>query len=514
MKGADVYLALQELDDALVEKYAQACPKQAFPLRKLIAACLALVLLAGGIGVAVDAIGYKQAMDFFARNGLSTQGLSRQDVRAVYRDIITKSFTYEKTDDVIAEGIEKNVPGYEITADMDNPDDLRQLWESWERGELEKVVVDGVVNEFDGDTYQKGIWYEKDGTTIFNEIEARSELRETVVRKYQDDTLCWESTVPFVARLMKPVGEGTVVVGEKESFSYLFSVPDSLPKEDLSEHIAYLDKNGQLLWTKLLTEEYDIGFDETDWAFDNGDKTFTICTRGARTENGETVRTVPMWWFNLNGEQLSYKELDIGQYFVSNVIQLRGYFVLLLYYKGMAPKLVVADAEGEILTETQYQITDQIQYIQDVAAVGDYLYISTYTMLADEGTNTFGEQNTALSQEKDLLWKESDTLSEKEMIERIRKHYTAAVLRCDIKTGEVQAFYSVPGVIADKLEISDEGNLVWHLQSLTQAEFLERPDQDTCVIWGTSVIHRYIFDENGTLVRKENTGELASYRLW
>ena len=154
MKGTDLYLAMQELDDVLVEKYADVRPKQALPLRKLIAACLAAVLFAGGIGVAVDAIGYKQATDFFVRKGLSTEGLSRQDVRAVYRDIITKSFTYEKTDDVIAEGIEKNVPGYEITADMDDPEDLRQLWESWTRVELEKVVVDGVINEFDGDTYQ------------------------------------------------------------------------------------------------------------------------------------------------------------------------------------------------------------------------------------------------------------------------------------------------------------------------------------------------------------------------
>ena len=218
MKGADLYLAMQELDDVLVEQHAQVRRKQVFPLGKLIAASLAVVLLSGGIGMTVDAMSYKQATDFFERNGLSTQGLTRQDVRAVYRDIITKSFTYEKTDDVIAEGIEKSVPGYEITADMDDPEDLRQLWESWTRGELEKVVVDGVVNEFDGDTYQKGIWYDAEGVGIYNPDKARSETRETVVWKYQDDALCWESTVPFVARLMKPIGEYTVVIGEKEIF--------------------------------------------------------------------------------------------------------------------------------------------------------------------------------------------------------------------------------------------------------------------------------------------------------
>lgn len=513
MKGADVYLAMQELDDALVEKYAQVRPKQAFPLRKLIAACLALVLLAGGIGVAVDAIVYKQAMDFFARNGLSTQGLSRQDVRAVYRDIITKSFTYEKTDDVIAEGIEKNVPGYEITADMDNPDDLRQLWESWEKGELEKVVIDGVVNEFDGDTYQKGVWYDAEGISIYNPDKARSETRETVVRKYENDTLYWESTVPFVARLMKPVGEGTVVIGERESFTELLSEPDSVPKADTSEQIALLDKNGQILWCKLLSDDPGVSFDASDWAYDNEDETFTLITRNAQSNNGKWTYCIAVWQFDLQGKQLSYQEIDEGAASLSNVFQLEGRYVLSIpQQKGFACKLVVMEADGTVLTDAEYQITDQLQSIKDVAQVGNYLYISTHTMLAAEGLDEIGRPNVALTQEKKTLWEQRDTLSEKELVERIRSHYTAVLLRCDIKTGEIQSFYSVPGVTAEKLEISEDGELVWYLKSLTQAEMQEIPNRNAYLIRGTSVIYRYTFDGKANLIKTENTGELATYR--
>lgn len=513
MKCTDLYLAMQELDDALVERYAEVERKQVLPLRKWIAASLAIVIFAGGICVSVDAVGYKQAKDFFARNGLSSQGLSRQDVRAVYRDIITKSFTYEKTDDVIAEGITQNIPGYEITADMDDPEDLRQLWESWERGELEKVVVDGVVNEMNGDAYQKGIWYDAEGISTYNAVEARNETRETIVYKYQNDTLCWESTVPFVARLIKPIGECTVIVGEKESFMELLPEADSLPKADTNEQIAYLDENGQILWCKLLSEEESISFDVSDWAFENKDETFTLITRSSQTKNNEWIHHIVVWRFDLQGKLLSYKEIDEGADTLANVFHLDSCYVLSIpQQKGFACKLVVMDADGTILTDAKYQVTDQIQSIQDVVQLGNYLYISTHTMLAAEGVDEIGRPNVALTQEKKSLWEQKDTLSEKELIERIRSHYTAVLLRCDIETGEIQSFYSVPGVTAEKLEISEDGELVWYLKSLTQAEMQEIPNRNAYLIRGTSVIYRYTFDGKANLIKTENTGELATYR--
>ena len=110
------------------------------------------------------------------------------------------------------------------------------------------------------------------------------------------------------------------------------------------------------------------------------------------------------------------------------------------------------------------------------------------------------------------MWELQNTHSEKEVLERIRSHYTAVLLRCDVKTGEIQSFYSVPGVTADKLEIGENGELAWYLQSLTQAEITEIPNRQAWVIRGTSVIYRYVLDAEGNLVKQENTGELATYR--
>ena len=519
MKGTDLYLAMQDLDDALVERYAEMRPKQTIPMRKLVAACLAGVLLVGGGAVVVDAITYTQAKDFFTENGLSTQGLSREDVRAVYQDITTNSFTYEKTDEVITRSISQAVPGYEIVLDMDDPEKLRLLWESWENGVLASLVIDGEIKEPTGERYQGGIWYEDEMISVYNYEVGYSEIKETVIRKYQDKTLCWESTVPFVARLIKPIGEGTVVVGENMHISG----PAEIPREGIHQRIACLDVNGQILWEKALTEgqtvsaggiDWSVSAGETDWAFANGDETFDIFVRSASWNNGNSLRSICVWRYDLQGKQMSYKVIDIGQDYLSKVFQIGEYYILALSNESREIKTVVMDADGVVQSDAEYQITDKLQRIQDVVVVDNYRYISAYTMLAAEGQDELGQPNAALSEEVKALWEQPDKISKKELIEHIRSHYTAVLLRCDIETGEVQTFYSVPGAIADKLEVSESGELIWYLQSLTQAEMIAAPNTHSgCHIKGTSVIYRCIFDAEGKLREKENTGELATY-LW
>ena len=59
------------------------------------AACLAVIIAAGAasFAFAAEAAEYDTAMAFFDQYGLSPEGLSRAEIKAVYRDIITKKFT-------------------------------------------------------------------------------------------------------------------------------------------------------------------------------------------------------------------------------------------------------------------------------------------------------------------------------------------------------------------------------------------------------------------------------------
>ena len=77
-----------------------------------IAACIALLaaLGVGSYAYAAEAKEYRDAVTFFSENGLTLEGLNRAEIRAVYRDITTRRFIYEKTPEVIR----RAVPGWEI----------------------------------------------------------------------------------------------------------------------------------------------------------------------------------------------------------------------------------------------------------------------------------------------------------------------------------------------------------------------------------------------------------------
>ena len=64
-----------------------------------VALCLALLLCLGGgtLAFAAEVKEYNDALVFFDTHGLSTEGLSRGEVKAVYRDITTQSFTFSKS---------------------------------------------------------------------------------------------------------------------------------------------------------------------------------------------------------------------------------------------------------------------------------------------------------------------------------------------------------------------------------------------------------------------------------
>ena len=96
-----------------------------------LAACFALLLSAcfGTLAVVAEAAEYKAAIQFFNNYGMSTDGLTRGEIKAVYRDITTQAFTYSKTAEVIRNSISvDNVGGYEITQEDPTPEDIKNLW--------------------------------------------------------------------------------------------------------------------------------------------------------------------------------------------------------------------------------------------------------------------------------------------------------------------------------------------------------------------------------------------------
>lgn len=114
------------------------------------------------MAVAAEAKEYDTAVAFFEDNGLSTEGLSRSDLKAVYRDITTQSFTYGKTEE------------------------LAELWNRnlWQNAQLD-----------DGVSYRIYYQYKLDKALGFDVLD------NSVLDCYQAGTLLW--TVEFPGLLVE-----------------------------------------------------------------------------------------------------------------------------------------------------------------------------------------------------------------------------------------------------------------------------------------------------------------------
>ena len=94
--------------------------------RSIAAACLALLAVFGSaaFAAALEIREYHTAAAFFDTNGLSADGLNRRDVKAVYRDITTNRFGYDKT----AEVLRQAVPDWEKQKAEPTSEELAALW--------------------------------------------------------------------------------------------------------------------------------------------------------------------------------------------------------------------------------------------------------------------------------------------------------------------------------------------------------------------------------------------------
>ena len=106
MTGQEMLEAFVNIDSAYIEEVMEAPKvKKVYPIKRwcTIAACLALLISAafGTYAYASDAKEYRAATEFFGEYNLPTEGLSRDEIKAVHRDITNEEFAHEKTAAVI-----------------------------------------------------------------------------------------------------------------------------------------------------------------------------------------------------------------------------------------------------------------------------------------------------------------------------------------------------------------------------------------------------------------------------
>ncbi len=489
MKNTNLLQAIGRIDPDLISEAAPdtAQKKTANNIRikwTAVAACLVL-LLSVGLGTyaySEEVKEYNAAIKFFNDHALSMEGLTRGEIKKVYLDITTESFSYSKTAEVIADSLNsEQIGGFEILQENPSSEDVENLWNYMNNGGFGFPIVpqNGVHYAFDEE-------YDNDG-------EGPSRFVKSYIEKYDGETLIWRATVSeFSISRYTVVSDGIIAYG---------IALELLGFKSNNAWMAKFDGDGNLVWKQPL----DTGFENEsiEAVLENEDGTYAVISRG-------DLRYLCLSQYSADGKELYFKQTEVGKYGIWNAARLGdGYIVQLgSYMESEYAKIVKVDFKGNITEEFSYSSEDSDYCITDMIEFNGKIYLSAYAVPKTDG-------NSGLRDEiSDILYyifsNDNWDISDEELTPLVREKYTAILLKCDHDSGTPQEFYSVDGSIGGSLSLSDSGNLLWDVESITTTFF--SPATSSFTIGGTCYVFRYSFDGSGALVSQEKTDEVTTYR--
>ncbi len=478
MNRNDLFRAFNDVDDDILERSEAPASRRKSPvLRKwgVLAACLTLFVGLSGVVFFAEAKEYSAATEFFEDNGLSMEGLSRSDVKTVYRDITTQRFTYDKT----AEVIEQAVPGVEIFQRQPTPEELAELWNSKDPSKNPDACP---FAELD---YRVEILDKPDKERGFNVFD------KCYLKYYEDGEQVWQAEFDkFCLDGWSPVSEGTAVWGYTPTWS---------SSQPTCAWIARVDNAGKTLWERQLSH----GFKDEYIAavLDNGDDTWAVISRG-------DLQYLCLSQYDLNGNELSFHKTHVGNRGIWNAVRLgEGYLVQLGNNQGHeTARLAKLDREGNLVDNFIYESEDCDYYITDMAEFGNRVYLSAYAVPKQDDDGLRHEIADILDY---VFTKSNPEISSEELTPLVRKNYTAVLLLCDPEGGRPETFYSVKGSLSGALNV-ESGQLRWDVESVASTFF--SPATSSFTIGGTCQVYQYIFDDHSNLIGQEDTGETVEYR--
>lgn len=431
------------------------------------AACL---ILAVSLTTAAEAKEYSAAMNFFTENGLSAEGLSREDVKAVYRDITTQRFTNQKT----AEVIRRSVSGTEILQKESTPEELAALWNS-----NAKIAAASV-----GTDYTVHINYRLDETLGFDVFD-----KSFVDCRSNGETIWSAEISSFLVSDCAPTAEGTAVWG----YTYRWSSEQPSPA-----WLAKLDDFGNKLWERQLDHEFR--HETVAAVLDNGDGTWAVISRG-------DLEYLCLSQFDRNGNERSFQKTRVGVKGIWNAARLgEGYLVQLgNTIDGDNAHLAKLDRDGNVTDNFIYESEECDYYITDMAEFEGNIYLSAYAVPHRDENGGRYEISGILEA---IFEKEDWQIADEELTPLVRENYTAVLLLCDPNSGSAQTFYSVKGSLGGSVH-AENGRLQWDVHSIVSTEF--SPYTSAYSIRGICKVTRYDFDSSGIPIGYEDTGETTPY---
>ena len=486
------------------EKILSACPQQSISddaalstayqrklrFKPLIAASITIVLLICGLTayvIAAEAKEYNEAVSFSRDNDLSEDNLTRSEIKAIYRDINTGSFTFNKTAEVIEQRmIKSSVSGYEIFQDAPTPEDLKHYWDY--------VNNDKYYLEHNQSQNTGGVTYKVRYITAFSDNLGANEFDKSVFEKYQDKKLSWRVEFNDLWIDSSVAYDGKVIV-------YGHSPTDS-SKDYRYAWLALIDYDGTILWQTQLHNGsiYEhigaiLPTDEKIVAFSKVDVTYLFMSE-----------------FDLNGNITRSHKTEIGQYEIRNTARLGDGYIIQLRndINGDSARLIRVNSDGSITDTFFYESNECHYFITDMIEYNSRIYLSAHSVpkLEDDERDAGGRYEIAVVLNY-IFDHQMDDVTDEEVTKLMRANFTAVLMECDPISGIPHEFYTVQESLGGRLAINESSQLVWDVESITRSFF--SPATSWFSIGSTNRVFRYTFDGNGTLLNQEKTEEYIKF---
>lgn len=424
--------------------------KTAF-IRRMTAAVAACVVLtatiSGGMyAYAAEAKEYKAAVNFFDEYNLSDAGLTRSEIKKVYRDISSESFSYSKTAEVIKSSVyEGDIEGYEISSESPSPESIAEFWNS---GMDYNAKTDSeTMTLYYPDTLAEGSF------ELVKSNEGVEEWKISFDSKYMFHTLA--------------VLDNGYVVHGRELGNWA------------GARFAYVTEDGQIGFIGstdfVENNETDPGIERIEAVVGDRDGNIVVFAHANNIdmETRTEVHYICFAVYDTDGNTLTSNVIPMPYNIdIKNAILVDDGYVLQISQiadSRVNDSIVKLDFDGNLVLQLDLTDNGYIYNIEDMASVNGDLYISTYVIPEDSEDYSLCNGGYSASIRDQMTDKPLD-ISDEELLDIVNGYYTAILLVCDVDEGKIKDFYTVNGAVGARLNVSDSDQVVWDVKRIVSAD--------------------------------------------
>lgn len=450
--------------------------------RYLLVAALAIIMASALVGCYVaDEVQYARATEFFDLNNLSADGLSRSEIKRVYRDITTESLSYDKSFEVLGQntrvvslqGVDISITNFANNANLSGSD--------------------GFYPYQDEPIPSKGVYYDMD-----HDADENGNHTDAFLAKYLDGEQVWRTVISGNLYANGYLDAGDIV--------YVYGDVQEIIGGDPTLCVAAMaSDSGDILWKKNLGERYsypaaaltpegDIALISCFRLTDTHRLAFCVLSRDGSIVK-ERVSEVPSGMINVG------KAAATGD----------GYLVTAWYYGDWEKsdtrsrlRLMKLSAEGEPMQTLRYGDEGYTYEISDIREYDGRVFVSAtarpaqsqlYRNLENEDYEIDSDHPFGNTTEK---WRD-----------RARAEFSAVLFIFDPDSGSPEQFYTVGGTFSGLLGTDDSGNLTWNVERILTCGF--SPATSAFSIYGSTRRYVYTFDSAEDLLTQERTDLIGGY---